>query len=151
MSWLVGDFWSAFPGNQMPVQPGRSSDEEDGVGVWFILCQLMFTGLLSIPVITRSLHVCWMLMCAVHMSFMTASRESDQSRKGLMKVALREIVQVDAFIIIGYCCDGDELCVCWASQWINKEEPCGWLWNRFAQEQEVWANTALLQNEKTVI
>lgn len=40
-------------------------------------------------------------------------------------------------------------CVC--NEYIKSEEPCGWLWNRFAQEQEVWANGALFQNEKTVI
>lgn len=37
--------------------------------------------------------------------------KSHQLRKGLMKVAPSEIVQVDAFIISGYYWDGDELCV----------------------------------------
>lgn len=31
------DVWSVFPGNQMPVQPGPSGDEEDGVGCLFYL------------------------------------------------------------------------------------------------------------------
>lgn len=37
----------------MPVQPGPSGDEGDGVGVLFISCQLMCTALLSVPVITH--------------------------------------------------------------------------------------------------
>lgn len=49
----MGDIQSVFPGNPMPVQPGPSGDEEDGVGVFFISRQLMFTALLSVPVITR--------------------------------------------------------------------------------------------------
>lgn len=106
----MGDFWSVFPGNQM--QAGSSSVEEDGVGVWFILCQLMFTALLSVPVITQ-LPLCgWTLICTHELqNSEPCCHRSHQSRKGLMNVALSETVQVDVCIIIGYYWDGDELCV----------------------------------------
>lgn len=119
--WLVGDFWSVFPGNQMPVQPRHNSDEEDGVGVWFISCQLMFIALLSVPVLTHSLLFGRMLIFTHELPNSEPHRhKSPQLSKGLIKVVPSTIVQVDAFIITGYYYyDGGELCVCWALQWIN--------------------------------
>lgn len=82
----MGDIQSVFPGNQMPVQPGPSGDEEDGVGVFFISRQLMFTALLSVPVITHLLLLGWM-----HAVVVTVSHTATMRKKN----ALGKFIKID--------------------------------------------------------
>lgn len=92
----MGDIQSVFPGNQMPVQPRPSGDEEDGVGVFFISRQLMFTALLSVPVIT-------------HLLLLGGMRTSARSRRNSEPRSYNEKENtLGAFSKIDYHKDGNE-------------------------------------------
>lgn len=86
---LVCDVWAVFPGNQMPLQPGPSGDEEDGVGVFFILHQLTFTGLLSVPVVTHWL--CLSSMLCVSSAAPDHTRSQKKGQRGSLS-AFRRVV-----------------------------------------------------------
>lgn len=91
------------------------------------------------------------------MHIVTQSHKWHQSRKGLMKVAASEIVQVEAFIIIGYYWDADELCVlsiAMNKRWVrnlavgceialHKSRKCGPTWLCFKMRKQLYSSALL--------